>query len=106
MGLSAAFSIRCASLGIPLLAIAGNVDRPLAISYLRRFEDAGLLRMLDLQPYRLVNPRDPADAVYLAGFALVTPSPFRVKDHERRDLASDTYAGPLADTHLVRRSGR
>lgn len=86
------FLRRLRALAIPVLAIAGNVDRPAAIARLREFERAGLLRLLGPRPHRFA-PRGEG-ALAIVGYPLVPPTPFRLKDHERRDLAADRYGGP------------
>ena len=80
--------------GIRLLVIPGNVDRPASIEYQHVLQEAALLCLLDLQPYQLTDPSNSADAVQVVGYPYVPPTPFRLKDHERRDLALDVYPGP------------
>lgn len=82
------------ALAIPVLAIAGNVDRPASLVRLREFARAGLLRLPGTRPYRLAPPGDEAAAVEIIGYPCVPPTPYRLKDHERRDLATDRYGGP------------
>lgn len=77
---------------ISVLALWGNVDRPAAVARLRDFEEMGLLALLRLQPFRLDGPG--GDALDFVGYPYVPPTPFRLKDQERRDLARDRYAGP------------
>ncbi len=79
---------------IPVLAIPGNVDRPAAITRVQEFERTGHIRILTLQPYRLPPPDKKDDGMVIVGYPCVPPTPFRLKDHERRDLASDRYDGP------------
>jgi uncharacterized protein len=79
---------------IPVLAISGNVDRPAAIRRVEDFECSGHIRILTLQPYLVALPGKENEAVAFIGYPFVPPMPFRIKDHERRDLASDHYDGP------------
>ena len=78
---------------IAVLAIHGNMDRPAAVSRLHDFQQKGLLRVLELQPFRFACPGDRDDSVDLVGYPYVPPTPLRLKDYDRRDLATDTYAG-------------
>jgi uncharacterized protein len=93
------------SASITVLAIPGNVDRPATIARLRHFERDGLLRLLSLEPYRLVLPGGNDEPLDVIGYSHVPPTPFRLKDHERRDLSPERYhapwpifASPLAST--------
>lgn len=79
---------------IHVLAISGNVDRPAAIARVEEFERTGHIRILTLQPYLLILPGSEDEAVVIIGYPFVPPTPFRIKDHERRDLASDSFDGP------------
>ena len=79
---------------IPVLAISGNVDRPAAVMRVQEFERAGHIHILNLQPYLLTPPGKEDEAMVIIGYPFVPPTPFRLKDHERRDLASDQYNGP------------
>lgn len=79
---------------IPVLAIAGNVDLPAAMTRVRAFEREGLLHLLSLWPFPLTGPDDSSDTMDVLGYPLVPPTPHRIKDHERRDLATDRYSGP------------
>ena len=78
---------------IAVLIIHGNVDRPAAVARLHDFQQEGLLRVLEPQPFRFARPVDPDDSVDLIGYPYVPPTPLRLKDYDRRDLATDTYAG-------------
>jgi Icc-related predicted phosphoesterase len=85
------FLTTLATAAIPVLAIPGNVDRPATIARLREFEYHGWLQLLGLQPYRLALPRDGAETLDVVGYPHVPPTPFRLKDHERRDLSGGRY---------------
>jgi Icc-related predicted phosphoesterase len=76
----------------PVVAIPGNDDRAAAVAYLHALAAAGLLRLADLRPQRLAD--DGAGAVAVVGYPFVPPTPFRLKEGERRDLATDRYPGP------------
>jgi Icc-related predicted phosphoesterase len=82
------------SAAVPVLAIPGNVDRPATIARLRQFERDGLLRLLGLEPYRLALPGGNAEPLDVIGYSHVPPTPFRLKDHERRDLSGERYHAP------------
>lgn len=76
---------------VAVFAIHGNVERPATVARLSDLESEGLLALLESRPTRF---GEEAEGLDLIGCALVPPTPFRVKDHERRDLARDRYAGP------------
>ncbi len=88
-----AFLRRLQDDGCPVVAIPGNDDRAAAVAYLRTLAAAGLLRLADLRPQPLALD-DGAGAVAVVGYPSVPPTPFRLKEGERRDLATDRYAGP------------
>ncbi len=88
------FLVHLHTAAIPVLAIPGNVDLPAAIARLRAFEREGLLHLLSLWPFPLSDAADPSDRIDVLGYPLVPPTPHRIKDHERRDLATDRYDGP------------
>ncbi len=77
----------------PVVAIPGNDDRVAAVAYLHTLAAAGLLRLADLRPQQLA-PDDGTGAVSVVGYPFVPPTPFRLKEGERRDLAADRYTGP------------
>ena len=79
--------------GLPVVAIPGNDDRAAAVAYLHTLAAAGLLRLADLRPQRLAAG-DGIAAVTIVGYPFVPPTPFRLKEGERRDLATDRYPGP------------
>jgi len=79
---------------IAVLLIHGNVDRPAAVARLHDFQQEGLLRVLEPQPFRLAHPGDLDDSIDLVGYPYVPPTPLRLKDYDRRDLATDSYASP------------
>ncbi len=76
-----------------VVAIPGNDDRAAAVAYLHTLAAAGLLRLADLRPQRLAAD-DGIAAVTIVGYPFVPPTPFRLKEGERRDLATDRYPGP------------
>ncbi len=80
---------------IPVLTIPGNVDLRAAVERVREFERQGLIRLLGLQPlYLPLGGKDGQGGVELFGYPYVPPTPFRLKENERRDLAVDRYEGP------------
>ncbi len=90
------FLRRLAGARIPVLAIPGNVDLRVAFERVRAFEREGLIRLLGLQPIHLPFGGDAGErGVDLVGYPYVPPTPFRVKENERRHLAADRYGGPL-----------
>jgi Icc-related predicted phosphoesterase len=88
--------LRClAQARIPVLAITGNVDLRAAVERVREFERDGLVRILGLQPlYLPFSGVDGQVGVDLVGYPYVPPTPFRLKENERRDLSGDRYEGP------------
>jgi len=86
---------RLAQLAVPVRFIPGNTDYPGAIERLSRLPDH--IRLLDLRPVSI------SQELVLRGYGMVNVSPFRIKHHERRDLASDTHQG--ADPCLWSGSG-
>lgn len=83
------------SRGIQVITVFGNVDLHASVRAVREFEADGLIRCLDLTSYRMVSRIGPD--VTLVGYSYVPPTPARLKENERRDLASDRYGydGPL-----------
>jgi len=77
---------------IPVVAIPGNDDRAAAVAHLQTLVAEGLLRLADLHPQRLVTGE--TDGITVVGYPFVPPTPFRLKEQERRDLARDRYHGP------------
>lgn len=88
------FLSRLRAARLPVVAIHGNDDRAAAVAHLHEFAAAGLLRLGGLQPQRLTGRADATDGITIVGYPFVPPTPFRLKEHERRDLAADRYAGP------------
>lgn len=88
-----AFLRQLRAAGLPVVAIPGNDDRAAAVAYLHTLAAEGLLRLADLRPRHLA-PDDGTGAVTVVGYPFVPPTPFRLKEGERRDLATDRYTGP------------
>ncbi len=81
---------------IPVLTVTGNVDLRAAVERVREFERDGLVRILGLQPlYLPFSGTDGRGGVEIVGYPYVPPTPFRLKENERRHLAADRYGGPL-----------
>lgn len=93
-GVFLSFLRRLADARVPVLAITGNVDLRAAVDRVRAFEDVELIRLLGLRPLRLPLAGQGRDGVELVGYPYVPPTPFRLKENERRDLAVDRYDGP------------
>lgn len=87
------FLTRLRASDIPVLAIHGNDDRAPAVARLREFAGAGLLTLLGRSPHQLPG-RGGGMGLDLVGYPFVPPTPFRNKEHERRDLATDRYGAP------------
>jgi Icc-related predicted phosphoesterase len=83
-----------ASARIPVLTIPGNVDVRAAVERVREFEREELIRILGPRPIHLPFGGDERGGVDLVGYPYVPPTPFRLKENERRDLATDRYQGP------------
>ncbi len=79
---------------IPVLTIPGNVDVRAAVERVREFEREGLIRILGPRPIHLPFGGDERGGVDMIGYPYVPPTPFRLKENERRDLATDRYQGP------------
>jgi uncharacterized protein len=91
------FLERLQEAGTPVALVHGNVDRRGAVERLRVLEDAGLCRVLTLQPTPLVPDGAAGAQAWAVGYPLVPPTGFRLKDHERRDRAGDRFRadGPV-----------
>jgi len=68
---------------IPIYIVNGNCDRVKAINYLHELEREGIINILALSGISINN-------IKLIGYEYVPPTPFKIKDWERRDLASDS----------------
>jgi uncharacterized protein len=94
------FSLRLAeSTGAALCAILGNDDWAGSIPIFHELESEGLIRMLDDRPFVL------RDSVVLTGYSYVPPTPFLLKDFEKRDLKDDPGPNGLRRIYITR-SGR
>jgi uncharacterized protein len=71
------------AVAVPSFLIPGNVDFPMTVQGMRKLEREGLFTFLTYTPTRFSNN------LSLYGYPFVTPTPFRRKDYERRDLISD-----------------
>ncbi len=88
------FLLRLRAAGLPVVAIHGNDDRAAAVALLRAFAAEGLLRLAGLRPQPIIPGDVATDSLTVVGYPFVPPTPFRLKEHERRDLATDRYPGP------------
>jgi len=68
-------------LGIPSYILPGNTDRPGAVKLLSEIN--GLVNNLSLESSMV------SDSIRIIGYPYITPSPFKIKDYDRRDLAAD-----------------
>lgn len=69
---------------IPIYLIPGNVDRPKAVEFLYEMKEEGLINILRLSGTPLLNN------IQLYGYEYFPPSPFKIKDYEKRDLINDS----------------
>jgi Icc-related predicted phosphoesterase len=67
---------------VPSFVIPGNMDFSITVKGMYDLQNEGLLTFLSHKPTRL-------GGVSLYGYPHITPSPFRKKDYERRDLMDD-----------------
>jgi Icc-related predicted phosphoesterase len=67
---------------VPSFVIPGNMDFSITVRGMYDLQDEGLLTFLSHKPTRL-------GSASLYGYPHITPSPFRKKDYERRDLIDD-----------------
>lgn len=74
-----------AKLETRIMTIYGNADLPPAMDYLIRHSK---VEYLDLTPVAL------SDGLSVIGYSMVNPSPFRLKNHERREWKTDSYIHP------------
>lgn len=74
---------------IPIYIIPGNCDKPFTVKYLNEMKDHGLLDFLTLSGTVINN-------IEFVGYSYTQPSPFKIKDWERRDLRNDKviFKGP------------
>lgn len=67
---------------VPVYTVCGNTDFPLVMDYLRENTN---MRFPGLTPI----PLD--EDLSVIGYSMINPSPFALKDYERRDLQHDSY---------------
>ncbi len=70
-------------IGTPVYIIPGNCDRSLSINYLKQMNDSKSLHFLTLDG-TMIN------GIEFIGYSCIPPSPFKIKDWERRDLKEDS----------------
>lgn len=70
-------------INIEIYAIPGNCDRPKAVKYLNDMKKELGINLLGLVGTNVHNN------IKLFGYANIPPSPFKIKDYERRDMAID-----------------
>lgn len=70
------------AINIPVYIISGNCDRPIAVEYLHEMQECGLINILSLAG-TIIND------IKFIGYEYIQPSPFKIKDWERRDLVED-----------------
>ncbi|MGN6360696.1 MAG: metallophosphoesterase family protein [Thermomicrobiales bacterium] len=85
--------LRAARIGV--VAIWGNDDRAALAGQLQDFAREGLLTLAGTTPQWISALDDPRERVAVIGYPYVPPTPFRIKEQERRDLAADRYQGRL-----------
>jgi Icc-related predicted phosphoesterase len=82
--------------GAPVCAILGNDDWAGTIPLFRLLEQEGVFRMLGDVPFI------PDGRTALYGYSFVPPTPFLLKDFEKRDLAEDPSPGGLRRIYVTR----
>jgi Icc-related predicted phosphoesterase len=91
------FSLRLAGdTGAALCAILGNDDWAGTIPLFDELESEGLIRMLDDRPFHLW------DGAVLTGYSHVPPTPFLLKDFEKRDLKDDPGPDGLRRVYITK----
>ena len=93
--------LRAARIGA--VAIWGNDDRAALAARLQDFARAGLLTLAGTTPQWVSAAATPGERVAVVGYPYVPPTPFRIKEQERRDLAADRYQGRLPSSSRRRR---
>jgi uncharacterized protein len=82
--------------GRPLCVITGNDDWAGALPLIRAMESEGLVRVLDGRVF------SPDGKTHLFGYSFVPPTPFLLKDFERRDLSADPPPDGLHRIYVTR----
>jgi Icc-related predicted phosphoesterase len=91
------FSLRLAEItGVSLYAILGNDDWAGTVPLFHEMESEGLIRMLDDRPTIL------QDRAILTGYSYVPPTPFLLKDFEKRDMKDDPGPNGLRRIYITR----
>ena len=91
------FSLRLAEItGVSLYAILGNDDWAGTVPLFHELESEGLIRMLDDRPTVL------QDRAILTGYSYVPPTPFLLKDFEKRDMKDDPGPNGLRRIYITR----
>jgi Icc-related predicted phosphoesterase len=78
-------AFRAAHPAIEVYLLAGNDDWAAAVAALDELAAAGLAHPLHERVYMLPPEGGSAAPLWLAGYACVPPTPFSIKDYERRD---------------------
>lgn len=83
-------SFHAAQPGVSIYLLAGNDDWAAAIAAFEPLETGGLAHPLhehvyDLAPASHQSARGAGQRLWLAGYSCVPPTPFSIKDYERRD---------------------
>ncbi len=73
---------------VPVYIIRGNTDWKRPFDALRSLNEHGTVTVLSLSPVSA------GGYVHISGYEKINPSPFAIKEMERRDLADDTYRHP------------
>jgi Icc-related predicted phosphoesterase len=91
------FSVRLrGSMESKLCIILGNDDWAGTIPLFRELESEGLVRMLDEEAFAL------GERFFLSGYSYVPPTPFLLKDFEKRDLSDDPSPNSLRRIYVTR----
>jgi Icc-related predicted phosphoesterase len=86
----------CKEAGALLCAILGNDDWAGTIPLFGELESEGLMKLLGRNPLIL------SDGTVLMGYSFVPPTPFLLKDFEKRDLQNDANPSGLRRIYMTR----
>lgn len=91
------FSVRLrASTDSKLCVILGNDDWAGTLPLFHELESEGLVRMLGKPTFA------PGDRAFLSGYSYVPPTPFLLKDFEKRDMKDDPSPNSLRRIYVTR----